>query len=154
MREARFADRHGDAVGDLAAVVLDTVSKLVTELHSGAPETAVHPDSALDADLGLDSLSVAELRVRLERACAVRLPDQALAGASTPADWVRFIVEARTHTPPSRPAPTEGLMWLPELRRCARAASAALFASYAWAASVRDAGGPHLQRLAPADPQV
>jgi len=108
-------DGPRDAVGDLAAIVLDTVRQLVADLHPGTAGVTVHLDSALDADLGLDSLSVAELRARLEQACEVRLPDQALTLASTPADWVDVVVEARGHAVPPRSAPGEGLGWRPEL---------------------------------------
>ncbi len=77
-------------------MVLRTFRQLVAELHSGTAASEVRLDSELDTELGLDSLSIAELRVRLERDCGVRLPDQALTRGSTVADWVDLIAEAGT----------------------------------------------------------
>ncbi|MGH3716111.1 MAG: AMP-binding protein [Micromonosporaceae bacterium] len=94
-------------------VALETIRRLVSELHPAGPGPAVRLDSALDSDLGLDSLAVAELRVRLEQACKVVLPDEALTRGSTVADWVDLILGARTG-PASRQAPQTATRWRPE----------------------------------------
>jgi len=58
--------------------------QFLAELHPGAPRTRqVTLDSALERDLGLDSLSRVELAVRIERAFGVSLPEQTLGGAVT-----------------------------------------------------------------------
>src|SRR5919201_3881495 len=49
-------------------------------------------DSALERDLGLDSLARVELVLRLERAFAASLPEQALASSETPRDLLRFLL--------------------------------------------------------------
>ena len=73
----------GTWVGRLAAVL----EALATELH---PERAgrlrVQHDSALERDLGIDSLARVELLLRLEREFGVRLSEEALMTAETPAD--------------------------------------------------------------------
>ena len=64
----------------LAGIVRD----LVAEVHPGGASLPVRLDSRLDADLGLDSLAVVELRSRMEQAFAVLLPDRIL---ETVARW-------------------------------------------------------------------
>lgn len=68
-------------------VLLEQVRSLVAELH---PErkgpVKVSLDSALDHDLGLDSLSRIELALRIERISGASLPEQALASAETVQD--------------------------------------------------------------------
>lgn len=73
-------------------LVLQVVHDLIRELRPDAPDVTVRPDSQLDAELGLDSLAVVELRARLERAFGVELPDSLLSDGATPADWVRGVV--------------------------------------------------------------
>ncbi|MCG6951319.1 MAG: acyl carrier protein, partial [Betaproteobacteria bacterium] len=46
-------------------------------------------DSALERDLGLDSLARVELMTRLEHAFGVSLPEQALVSSETPRDLLR-----------------------------------------------------------------
>ncbi len=59
-------------------------------------------DSALDRDLGIDSLGRAELLLRTERAFGVALPERALTDAGTPRDLLRFVQGALgTHGPPA-----------------------------------------------------
>ncbi len=73
--------------------LLDIVGGLVGELHAqGAP--VVNIDSRLEQDLGLDSLSRAELLLRIERGFGVALPEQALVSAETPRDLLLFIDRA------------------------------------------------------------
>ena len=63
--------------------LLSLVDELVRELRPGAREAA-GLDSVLDRELGLDSLARVELLARVERAFAVRLPEDALGAAETP----------------------------------------------------------------------
>ena len=56
-------------------------------------------DSALERDLGLDSLARVELVLRLEREFSVSLPEQALATAETPRDLLRFLLAGAGHAP-------------------------------------------------------
>ena len=57
----------------------------------------VRLDSHLDADLGLDSLAVVELRSRMEEAFGVVLPDRIL-GGDTLGDWLAVLRAARGST--------------------------------------------------------
>jgi len=92
----------GDASGDSdrlvsqqrASEALALTRQFLAELHPGAPRSRpVSLDSALERDLGLDSLSRVELGVRIERAFAVTLPEQALGSAMT----LRDLLEAAQH---------------------------------------------------------
>jgi acyl carrier protein len=56
-------------------------------------------DSALEKELGLDSLARVELVLRLEREFAVSLPEQALATAESPRDLLRFLLSSAGHAP-------------------------------------------------------
>jgi 1-acyl-sn-glycerol-3-phosphate acyltransferase len=58
----------------------------------GQPLTPVTAATHLEADLGFDSLTVAELLVRVEVATGRRLPDAALADVATVADLVDRVV--------------------------------------------------------------
>jgi len=70
-----------------ADAFLAEVRKLALELHPGRLNALhVGMDSALDGDLGLDSLARAELLLRLERGFGASLPEQVLAAAETPRD--------------------------------------------------------------------
>ncbi|HXH03864.1 MAG TPA: AMP-binding protein [Candidatus Competibacteraceae bacterium] len=75
-----------------AQLLLRTTTELLKESGYAAPSPTL--DSALDRDLGLDSLGRAELVVRLERACDVRLGDEALL-AETPRDLLRLVLAAQ-----------------------------------------------------------
>jgi 1-acyl-sn-glycerol-3-phosphate acyltransferase len=67
----------------LHAIIRD----LAIELEPGRRETLeVTADSILDRDLGIDSLARLELSLRIERGFGVRLAEQALMEAVTPAD--------------------------------------------------------------------
>ncbi|HLI15332.1 MAG TPA: AMP-binding protein [Acidimicrobiales bacterium] len=83
-----------DERSDAAALVLAEVDALVAQLHGGA-----HRPLSLDSDLlveaALDSLALVELAGRLEQAFDVRLPEQVLASAATPRDWLQAVLEAR-----------------------------------------------------------
>jgi 1-acyl-sn-glycerol-3-phosphate acyltransferase len=72
--------------------VLEIVASLVDELHPRAQRAVpVELDSALERDLGFDSLSRVELMLRIERAFGVGLPEQLLTTAETPRDLLRAI---------------------------------------------------------------
>jgi 1-acyl-sn-glycerol-3-phosphate acyltransferase len=86
-----------------AALVL--TRQFLAELHPGAPRSrAITLDSALDRDLGLDSLSRVELAVRIERAFGGRLPEDVLADAVTLRDLLAALREVSgepSATPPA-----------------------------------------------------
>ena len=119
------------AVHAPGAVLLQIARELARELQPGrkAVERA-GLDSSLDDDWGFDSLSRAELLLRVERGFATRLPEHLLGEAETLRDLVAALVEARAapsvlpdvsrHAPapePAEPAPdiaatlTEVLEW-------------------------------------------
>jgi 1-acyl-sn-glycerol-3-phosphate acyltransferase len=84
--------------GPEAQAVLWEVGSVLKDLHRGElPEVSLESDLA--GDLGLDSLAVVELYDRLERTFAVVLPVESLATATTPGDWLRVVLEARTTAP-------------------------------------------------------
>ncbi len=86
------ADRNA---GVSTEVVLAQVRELALELHPRRERSLrVTLDSALDRDLGFDSLSRVELLLRLERAFGVSLPEQLLASAETPRDLWRALLSA------------------------------------------------------------
>jgi 1-acyl-sn-glycerol-3-phosphate acyltransferase len=76
-REERPDDLH---------LLLATVRNLTAELHPSR-RVPVAADSLLDAELGLDSLALVELRARLEEAFRVELPDRVLE-EPTPQGWL------------------------------------------------------------------
>ncbi len=80
--------------------LLDVVSEVCAELHPGAATARrVTLDSALDRDLGIDSLGRVELLARIERRFDVSLPETVFAAAETPRDLLRALRGAA-----SRPA--------------------------------------------------
>jgi 1-acyl-sn-glycerol-3-phosphate acyltransferase len=82
------------------------VREVVRELHASRREVQdVTLDSALERDLGLDSLGRVEVLQRLERRFSVHLPEQLLATAETPRDLVRAVQSASPHRPPVRASP-------------------------------------------------
>ena len=78
---------------DHAAQLLSIIDALVAEVRSGGRVKAAL-DSALDKDLGLDSLARVELLTRIEQAFAVRLGDEVLGAAETPRDLLAAIAAA------------------------------------------------------------
>lgn len=83
----------------------DVLTSLVRELHPEmAARTTVHRDSALDKDLGIDSLSRVELLLRLEQTFGVKLPEDAVMTAETPADLLTALLS-------SQPEATAELHW-------------------------------------------
>ena len=73
--------------------VIDIVAGLVTEL-AGTDVGRPTLDDSLDRELGITSLERVELRLRLEQAFGVRLPDSVMAEAATPQDLVTAILHA------------------------------------------------------------
>jgi 1-acyl-sn-glycerol-3-phosphate acyltransferase len=93
-------DASGDAEvtgGREADLVLAEVASLLFDLHADTGRS-VHLQSDLANDLGLDSLAVVELHDRLEHAFGVRLSEEVMATAATPADWLRALLAARAET--------------------------------------------------------
>jgi acyl carrier protein len=86
------ADR---TAGVSAEAILSHVRELALELHPRRKHSLrITLDSALDRDLGFDSLSRVELLLRLERAFGISLPEQLLASAETPRDLWRALLSA------------------------------------------------------------
>src|SRR6202521_6083001 len=77
--------------------LLRLAREVAREMRPGQVERApkrVDMRSSLERDLGLDSLGRAELVARLERAFAVRLPEEGLGSAETPAGLARALAAA------------------------------------------------------------
>jgi acyl carrier protein len=92
-------------VEDVNALVVQTVRELVQELHPNLVDPRlVRLESDLDRDLALDSLSRAELLLRLSRAFRVHLPEELIGEADRPSDLVAAILAAG----PPRRAPGSG----------------------------------------------
>jgi 1-acyl-sn-glycerol-3-phosphate acyltransferase len=75
----------------IARELLETVRALALELKSVPGEVRVSLDSSLQRELGIDSLGLAELLLRLERRFQVHLPETLLGEAETPRDLLRAI---------------------------------------------------------------
>jgi 1-acyl-sn-glycerol-3-phosphate acyltransferase len=78
---------------DAAQRLLRVTGLLVQETHPGR-SPAITLESALERDLGLDSLARVELLLRLGREFGAVLPEAALGEAETPRDLLRFLVPA------------------------------------------------------------
>jgi acyl carrier protein len=87
---------------DLAAVdpnrLLAVVAAVAREARPSF-DAYVALDSALERDLGLDSLARVELVLRVEREFGASLPEQALASSETPRDLLRFVLASAGHAP-------------------------------------------------------
>ncbi|NIR61169.1 MAG: acyl carrier protein, partial [Gammaproteobacteria bacterium] len=103
-----------------AEALLAKVRDIVFELHPHMRDRVhVTLDSALDRDLGLDSLARVELLVRIERSFGTSLSEETLASVDTPRDLLRalaagngvarsaVVVDVDTAEPVAIPAPTE-----------------------------------------------
>jgi 1-acyl-sn-glycerol-3-phosphate acyltransferase len=114
--ERASPDTDGGAAVDTVAVehaVLDTVRDLVGEVNPTC-HARVTPDSALERDLGLDSLTRAELVARVEGALDVRVGPDTLTALVTPRDLVAAVVHAPDAPTAlgaweARPEPSPGL---------------------------------------------
>ncbi len=84
-----------DAESQHAGALLNVVQALVIELHPRrGRRIKVTLDSALDKDLGFDSLSRVELLLRIQREFNVNLPEQMFADAQTPGDLLAALTAA------------------------------------------------------------
>jgi acyl carrier protein len=100
--EGAVDERRGPTPGradeDPATSVLEVVRDLLADARPlGTPPT-VRLDARLDTDLGLDSLAIAELLVRLEHRFGRALPEELLARVSTPRDLLEAITDAGSPT--------------------------------------------------------
>jgi acyl carrier protein len=82
-----------------ADLVLALVRGLVAEVHPHAPRLTVTLDSRFD-DLGIGSLELSELLLRVGEACGVALPPHILACAETPGDLLQAV--QHSHAPMSQ----------------------------------------------------
>ncbi len=98
---------------DLSAALLEEVQSLALELNRNRRRAATL-ESALDRDLGIDSLGRVELLVRLEKRFGVTLPDASVAGAETVSDLLRAIGRAAPAEARTIPAEPRALPPVPE----------------------------------------
>ncbi|NMT65132.1 AMP-binding protein [Marinobacter orientalis] len=82
---------------DMADAVSETMAEAMPENRERQP--AVTMSSRLDSDLGLDSLTRAELLVTVERKFGVQLPEQLLSEADTPGDILDEVMRLRGGQP-------------------------------------------------------
>ena len=98
------APHHVAAGAPTPAAVLEVTRQFLAELHPGAPRgRLVTLDTALERDLGLDSLSRGELAVHVERAFGGAIVDDALGNAVTVRDLLAAVREASGSAPPAAP---------------------------------------------------
>jgi 1-acyl-sn-glycerol-3-phosphate acyltransferase len=105
MQDGAHNKTDGQGAMDCSEALLDVVRRLAVELHPQRKRTIqVTLDSALDRDLGFDSLSRVELLLRLERTFGTGFPEQILASAETPRDLLRVVLSAHAAGQPAAPA--------------------------------------------------
>jgi acyl carrier protein len=92
---------------DDLVTLLATIRALAVELHPGLPTADIGPDSRFDTDIGLDSLSILELRDRLEAEFKVTIPDSIFAEGLTPRDWLHILGETSPEQPVAAPTDLE-----------------------------------------------
>src|SRR5262249_29125212 len=81
----------------ITQTLLTVVQQLAIELHPHKHNgLLVTLDSALERDLGFDSLGRMELLLRLERAFDIQLPEQVVVTAEVPRDLVQAVHSAST----------------------------------------------------------
>ena len=73
------------------AELLSIISGLLEEIGSSEAARKVELHSSLERDLGLGSLELVELLVRVERQFGRRLPDETAQHAETPTDWLKAL---------------------------------------------------------------
>jgi acyl carrier protein len=84
---------------DVTQRLLETVDGLARELDPARGVQAM-PQSAIERDLGIDSLGRVELLLRIESVFGVRLSDDTLTNAETVADLIAALQAARPPPPP------------------------------------------------------
>jgi len=82
---------------DMVNAVSETMAEAMPESRERHPEVTM--DSKLDSDLGLDSLTRAELLVSVERKFGVQLPEQLLSEADTPRDILEEVMRLKGEAP-------------------------------------------------------
>ncbi len=83
------------SIDEVGAAVLQITRELVVELHPKLVDPRlVRLDSDLDRDLALDSLSRAELLLRLDRRFKVQISESLIGEADCPNDLVTAILAA------------------------------------------------------------
>jgi 1-acyl-sn-glycerol-3-phosphate acyltransferase len=91
---------HLDAGSDRGVeALLRAVHDIMADVGRGHAAVVIGLDTQLDAELGLDSVSVAELLVRTEELLGVSLPVETLATARTPRDLLAAAARASARTP-------------------------------------------------------
>lgn len=83
-----------------AAPVLELVRSLIAEVHQHAKPPSVTLDSRFD-NLGIGSLELAELLLRVQDKFGVALPPHILANAETPRDLLAALLAAPAHGHPA-----------------------------------------------------
>ena len=84
-----------DSVDSTAQTLIQLIRELIAELHPQQKLIkSINLDSALDRDLGMDSLARVELFTRIESRFLINLPEQTFAEVETPRDLLRAIVRA------------------------------------------------------------
>jgi acyl carrier protein len=81
------------------------VTEIRTQIKQGIADVAsigtseIEDSSAYVEDLGLDSLSILEIIVKLEQTCKIKLPPEQLASVRTVGDTIKLVqqhLEAKT----------------------------------------------------------
>ncbi|SFR53672.1 acyl carrier protein [Marinobacter daqiaonensis] len=93
------SDNNDPMTETMVAAVKETLRHGDSEDGDQQPEITL--DSRLDMDLGLDSLSRAELLVNAERRFGVQLPEELLSEADTPRDILDAVARQRGEQPTS-----------------------------------------------------
>lgn len=75
--------------------ILEGLTELVTE-ETGLPASDVTPEKSFVEDLGIDSLSMMTIVVNAQDQFDVEIPDDDVAGLTTVADAVDYIVKAQS----------------------------------------------------------
>ncbi len=72
---------------------LDTVRKIASE-HSDEPIESITSESELKHDLGMDSLDIIELGLKIDTEFLIEIPDKELEAIKTVGDMVAYIEHA------------------------------------------------------------
>jgi len=96
------------ASSDLEASLLAIVRQTWADLNRRPPtQLKVTLDSALDRELGLDSMARVELLLRIEKAFSVHMPEEVLEQAETPRQLLRLLEATGKAAIPRMPKPVE-----------------------------------------------